>query len=48
MGADAEHAAHGDLRAALGGGAAGACIFVTSICFNLVSDGLRQAMDVKG
>jgi peptide/nickel transport system permease protein len=25
----------------------GACIFVTSICFNLVSDGLRQAMDVK-
>ena len=26
----------------------GACIFITSICFNLVSDGLRQAMDVKG
>ena len=26
----------------------GMCIFVTSICFNLVSDGLRQAMDVKG
>jgi peptide/nickel transport system permease protein len=26
----------------------GICIFVTSICFNLVSDGLRQAMDVKG
>lgn len=26
----------------------GVCIFVTSICFNLVSDGLRQAMDVKG
>ncbi len=25
----------------------GACIFVTSICFNLVSDGLRTAMDVK-
>jgi peptide/nickel transport system permease protein len=25
----------------------GVCIFVTSICFNLVSDGLRQAMDVK-
>jgi peptide/nickel transport system permease protein len=25
----------------------GACIFVTSICFNLVSDGLRQAMDVR-
>jgi peptide/nickel transport system permease protein len=25
----------------------GACIFVTSICFNLLSDGLRQAMDVK-
>jgi ABC-type dipeptide/oligopeptide/nickel transport system permease subunit len=22
-------------------------IFVTSICFNLVSDGLRAAMDVK-
>lgn len=26
----------------------GACIFVTSICFNMLSDGLRQAMDVKG
>ncbi len=26
----------------------GACIFVTSICLNLLSDGLRQAMDVKG
>jgi peptide/nickel transport system permease protein len=25
----------------------GLCIFVTSICFNLVSDGLRSAMDVK-
>jgi peptide/nickel transport system permease protein len=25
----------------------GACIFVTSICFNLLSDGLRQAMDVR-
>ncbi len=25
----------------------GFCIFVTSICFNLVSDGLRQAMDVR-
>jgi peptide/nickel transport system permease protein len=25
----------------------GVCIFVTSICFNLVSDGLRTAMDVK-
>lgn len=25
----------------------GLCIFVTSICFNLVSDGLRGAMDVR-
>jgi peptide/nickel transport system permease protein len=25
----------------------GCCIFVTSICFNLVSDGLRGAMDVR-
>jgi len=25
----------------------GVCIFITSICFNLLSDGLRQAMDVK-
>src|ERR1700686_4150861 len=25
----------------------GAMIFITSICFNLVSDGLRTAMDVK-
>jgi peptide/nickel transport system permease protein len=26
----------------------GLCIFVTSLCFNLVSDGLRSAMDVRG
>ena len=26
----------------------GLCIFVTSICFNMVSDGLRTAMDVRG
>jgi peptide/nickel transport system permease protein len=26
----------------------GAAIFVTSICFNLVSDGVRAAMDVRG
>ena len=25
----------------------GACIFLTSICFNMVSDGLRTAMDVR-
>jgi peptide/nickel transport system permease protein len=25
----------------------GVCIFVTSICFNLLADGLRQAMDVR-
>jgi len=25
----------------------GAMIFITSICFNLMSDGLRQAMDIK-
>jgi peptide/nickel transport system permease protein len=25
----------------------GLCIFMTSICFNMVSDGLRSAMDVK-
>jgi peptide/nickel transport system permease protein len=25
----------------------GVCIFVTSICFNMVSDGLRAAMDVR-
>jgi peptide/nickel transport system permease protein len=25
----------------------GACIFMTSICFNMVSDGLRTAMDVR-
>ena len=25
----------------------GSAIFVTSICFNLVSDGLRAAMDVR-
>jgi peptide/nickel transport system permease protein len=26
----------------------GCCIFVTSLCFNMVSDGLRSAMDVRG
>jgi peptide/nickel transport system permease protein len=26
----------------------GLCIFVTSICFNMASDGLRSAMDVRG
>jgi peptide/nickel transport system permease protein len=26
----------------------GFCIFATSMCFNLVSDGLRSAMDVRG
>jgi peptide/nickel transport system permease protein len=26
----------------------GLCIFMTSICFNMVSDGLRSAMDVRG
>ncbi len=25
----------------------GVCIFITSICFNMVSDGLRSAMDVR-
>jgi peptide/nickel transport system permease protein len=25
----------------------GLCIFATSICFNMVSDGLRSAMDVR-
>jgi len=25
----------------------GVAIFVTSMCFNLVSDGLRSAMDVR-
>ena len=25
----------------------GAMIFITSICFNLLTDGLRRAMDVK-
>jgi peptide/nickel transport system permease protein len=26
----------------------GMCIFATSLCFNMVSDGLRSAMDVRG
>jgi peptide/nickel transport system permease protein len=25
----------------------GVMIFITSMCFNLMSDGLRQAMDVR-
>jgi peptide/nickel transport system permease protein len=25
----------------------GICIFMTSVCFNFVSDGLRTAMDVR-
>ena len=47
MGPDAEHAAHGHLRAALVAALPGVVIFITSISFNLFSDGLRSAMDVK-
>lgn len=25
----------------------GLCIFATSVCFNVLGDGLRSAMDVK-
>ena len=25
----------------------GACIFATSLCFNMASDGLRSAMDIR-
>ncbi len=46
-GADAEYAAHRDLQQPAVAALPGVMIFVTSICFNLFSDGLRQAMDVK-
>jgi peptide/nickel transport system permease protein len=48
MGPDAQHPAHGHLHPALGGGPARLMIFITSISFNLLSDGLRSAMDNKG
>ena len=47
MGADAELAAPGDLRAALVAALPGVMIFMTSMCFNLMSDGFRSAMDVR-
>jgi peptide/nickel transport system permease protein len=31
----------------VGGGAAGVMIFAVSICFNLLSDGMRSAMDIR-
>ena len=47
MGADAELAAPGDLCAALVAALPGVMIFITSMCFNLMSDGFRSAMDVR-
>ena len=48
LGPDALHAAPGDLRRSRCVCALpGVAIFITSLSFNLVSDGLRQAMDVR-
>ena len=48
MGPDAQHAAHRDLHPAAAVAALpGVMIFFTSISFNLLSDGLRSAMDIK-
>ena len=48
VGPDAQHAAHRDLRPAAGSRRCRALmIFITSISFNLLSDGLRSAMDVE-
>ena len=47
MGPNAQHAAHGDLLAAAVAALPGVMIFITSIAFNMLSDGLRSAMDVK-
>ncbi len=48
VGPDAQHAAHRHLRASRWIAALpGVLIFVTSISFNLLADGLRTAMDVK-
>ena len=47
LGADAEHVAAVDLCRAVVCALPGLAIFITSICFNLVSDGLRAAMDVR-
>ncbi|GAA0001992.1 hypothetical protein BRDID11002_19930 [Bradyrhizobium diazoefficiens] len=47
MGADAEYAAHRDLRQSLGRRASRRDDLAVSICFNLLSDGLRSAMDIR-
>jgi peptide/nickel transport system permease protein len=47
VGPDAEHAAQAIYVAAVVAALPGVMIFITSICFNLLSDGLRAAMDVK-
>ena len=57
MGSHVDHAARSDLQrvqrrdedrfAQLNALLPGVMIFVTSMCFNLISDGLRSAMDVR-
>ena len=47
MGPDAEHPAPAIYVQPLVAALPGVMIFITSICFNLLSDGLRSAMDVK-
>ena len=47
MGLDAQHAAHRDLCQSWVAALPGAMIFAVSICFNLLSDGMRSAMDIR-
>jgi peptide/nickel transport system permease protein len=47
MGPDAEHPAQAIYVNPVLAALPGVMIFITSICFNLMSDGLRAAMDVK-
>ena len=46
-GIDVEHVTAGDLCRACERGVAGAMIFAASVSFNLLSDSLRAAMDVR-
>jgi peptide/nickel transport system permease protein len=47
MGPDAQQSAAGLWASPLVAALPGVMIFITSMCFNLMGDGLRQAMDVR-
>jgi peptide/nickel transport system permease protein len=47
VGTDAQHPAQCHLHPAAAGGLPGVLIFLVSLGFNLLADGLRSAMEVK-